>query len=223
MTDAALPLRPHGNGPTRVFIVAAVQLYMEGLATTLAHDPGIEVVGGTRVVPEAAAELAALQPHVILLSAPLQAASSRVRQLRALAADARIIALAVHDVDDDVVAWAEVGVDAFVTNDASVATLVDTIQRATRGELVCTPRTAAALLRRVQARALERSLDGAASRLTRRERQIAELMVRGLSNKEIASMLQIELPTVKNHVHHILEKLGVTRRGQAAACLRALS
>jgi two-component system, NarL family, nitrate/nitrite response regulator NarL len=56
--------------------------------------------------------------------------------------------------------------------------------------------------------------------LTAREREIAGLIVEGLSNKEIAARLQIELPTVKNHVHHILSKLNANRRGQAAAMLR---
>ena len=60
----------------------------------------------------------------------------------------------------------------------------------------------------------------AAAPLTAREREIAELIEKGLSNKEIATRLQIELPTVKNHVHNILTKLKATRRGQAAAMLR---
>ena len=56
--------------------------------------------------------------------------------------------------------------------------------------------------------------------LTRRERQIVGLIDQGLSNKEIASRLCIELPTVKNHVHNILEKLHVRRRGEAVARIR---
>jgi DNA-binding NarL/FixJ family response regulator len=77
----------------------------------------------------------------------------------------------------------------------------------------------AALLRRVAT--LADGHDGArGAGLTAREHEIMELVEQGLSNKEIASALRIELPTVKNHVHNILEKLRVTRRGEAAAKLR---
>jgi two-component system, NarL family, nitrate/nitrite response regulator NarL len=203
-------------------VIAAVRLYREGLADALARAPRVGVVGMARSVPEAAAQLAAHKPDVILLSAPVDSAPPAVRRLRAIAPGARVIALAVREVDQEVVAWAEAGVDAFVTHDVSLRTLVDIVETAARGELLCTPRTAGALLRRVRARAQERSLDGPATSLTQREREIAELIVGGLSNKEIAMRLQIEVPTVKNHVHHILEKLGVTRRAQAAAHLRML-
>jgi DNA-binding NarL/FixJ family response regulator len=66
----------------------------------------------------------------------------------------------------------------------------------------------------------DRRGDGPQPRLTAREREIIELIDEGLSNKEIARALSIEVPTVKNHVHHVLEKLGASRRGQAAARLR---
>ena len=203
-------------------MIAAVRLYREGLADALARASLVDVVGTARSVPEAAAQVAAHKPDVILLSAPVESAPPAVRHLRAIAPGARVIALAVRELDQEVVSWAEAGVDGFVTYDVSLRTLVDIVETAARGELLCTPRTAAALLRRVRGRALERSLDGPATRLTQREREIAELIVRGLSNKEIAVSLQIEVPTVKNHVHHILEKLGVTGRGQAAAHLRLL-
>jgi DNA-binding NarL/FixJ family response regulator len=216
------PVAGSDGGGSRVFLIAAVRLYREGLADALARAPRVEVVGAAHAVPGAEAQVAALAPDVILLSAPVETAAPAVRRLRSIAPAARVIALAVREVDPEVVAWAEAGVDAFVTCEDSLRTLVAVVETATRGELLCTPRTAAALLRRVRARALERSLDGAATSLTLREREIGELIARGLSNKEIAVSLQIEVPTVKNHVHHILEKLGVAGRGQAAAQLRLL-
>ena len=83
---------------------------------------------------------------------------------------------------------------------------------------MCSPKLAAVLLRRVARDAGEqRPAPGA---LTAREREIAELIEQGCSNKEIAERLEIGLPTVKNHVHNILTKLNATRRGQAAAMLR---
>ena len=90
-----------------------------------------------------------------------------------------------------------------------------------RGEAACSPRVAAALLRRVADRgARARRLDGEFAPLTSRERQIVALIDEGLSNKEIAARLCIELSTVKNHVHNLLEKLGARGRGEAAARVR---
>src|SRR5262249_7739110 len=83
-----------------------------------------------------------------------------------------------------------------------------------RGEARCPPRLAATLFRRVAA--LANANDGAAAflALTQRERQIVKLLEEGLSNREIAGRLGIELATAKNHVHNILEKLHVSRRSQ---------
>jgi len=94
------------------------------------------------------------------------------------------------------------------------------VSAAVRGELPCSPRIAGGLLRRVTALAAERWSREEPYRLTAREAEIAQLIERGLSNKEIARTLCIEVSTAKNHVHSILEKLHVHRRVEAAALLR---
>ena len=97
-------------------------------------------------------------------------------------------------------------------------------------ELPCSPRVAASLYRRVAV--LSQAGDGICGvgnehvetvQLSRRELQIAELIDRGLSNKEIGRHLGIEAATVKNHIHNMCEKLKVHRRGEAAACVRAFA
>jgi DNA-binding NarL/FixJ family response regulator len=82
------------------------------------------------------------------------------------------------------------------------------------------PRAAAALLRRVGALAADRpAVSSPRGELTAREREIVELIALGLSNKAIAARLHVEIATVKNHVHNILDKLQVHRRGEIAAHL----
>jgi DNA-binding NarL/FixJ family response regulator len=134
-----------------------------------------------------------------------------------------IIALAVPDSESHVIACAEAGIVAYVAREATLPDLVRAIEGAARGEAHCSPRVAGSLLRRIGALSRERVADDAdCARLTARELEIVALIDRGLSNKEIARALFIELPTVKNHVHHILEKLGVRRRSEAAARVRAM-
>jgi DNA-binding NarL/FixJ family response regulator len=108
-----------------------------------------------------------------------------------------------------------------VAREGSVHDLVDAVERAARGELQCSPQVAGTLIRRLAWRAAA----GATlipSPLTARESEIVRLIDEGLSNKEIAVRLGIEVATVKNHVHNLLEKLRVRRRSEAAARLRVL-
>ena len=94
------------------------------------------------------------------------------------------------------------------------------IDSVARGESIVSPKMAASLLRRVSTLAADRAAPPAIEELTVREREIVGLIEQGLANKQIAARLNIELATVKNHVHRILEKLDVTRRGEIAARLR---
>src|SRR2546421_13075479 len=131
--------------------------------------------------------------------------------------------LSVREGEDhgDVLASAEAGAIAYVPREASLEDLVAVIECAVRGEAVCSPRVAGALLRRIAVLATDGRSDRVPARLTKREREIMGLIDEGLSNKEIAKRLRIEVATVKNHVHNILEKLQVHRRGEAAARVRA--
>jgi two-component system nitrate/nitrite response regulator NarL len=142
-----------------------------------------------------------------------------VRSLAAAAPAVKVVAVAVPDSERDVIACVEAGVAGYVTREASVEELVQATLDATRGELHLPPRMAARLVRHVAELATDRP--GPEARLTSRELEIVDLIDDGLSNKQIAQRLCIEVPTVKNHVHNILEKLQVDRRSEAAARVRA--
>jgi DNA-binding NarL/FixJ family response regulator len=137
--------------------------------------------------------------------------------------DLKVVALAVQDAERDVVRCVEAGACGFVTRDASVDDLVAAVESAACGEAICSPRIAGSLVRRLATLAAQNQPTPAWFRLTRRELEIVRLMGDGLSNKEIASRLQIELPTVKNHVHNVFEKLDVHRRSEVVVRLRASS
>ena len=101
--------------------------------------------------------------------------------------------------------------------------LLRTLRTASQGEVHCSPRIARLLVRRVAALTGSGPQPGENLPLTRRQRDIAALIERGASNKEIAIRLGIEVATVKNHVHDLLRKLQVNRRGEVAAVARGCS
>ncbi|MFQ5757298.1 MAG: LuxR C-terminal-related transcriptional regulator [Acidiferrobacterales bacterium] len=206
----------------RVLIVGDIRLYREGLERVLRKVERIVVVGTTSGREEAGERVQALNPDVILLDMAMSEAHTAVREITHIAPDVKVVALTVPEIDREVIACAEAGVAGYVTREGSVNDVIQSIEAAAKGELHCSGRIAASLLRRVTTLAAEGHAAGPVECLTGRESHILELVEQGLSNKEIARALCIEVATVKNHVHNILEKLGVHRRGEAAAMTRRL-
>ena len=209
----------------RAVVIAAARFYREGLAQALVRSPDIAVVGTGADAAGAAGAIAANLPDVVLVDLAGSAGLDVVRAVSQLGHGPRIVALGIEETSEHVVACAEAGATAYVPRDASLEELVLAVASAARGEQRCTPRVAAALLRHIGARTVRPADDAgrrAALRLTVREREIVQLIERGLSNKEIASALGIEVATAKNHVHNILEKLGARRRAEAGPRMRGL-
>ncbi|MGH7516520.1 MAG: LuxR C-terminal-related transcriptional regulator [Gemmatimonadales bacterium] len=204
----------------RVAIVADVRLYREGLVQILSRDSKIRVVATAAQREEALACLSDTQPDVILVDMAFPDSHQVVRLILEHAPAGRVLALGVAEDEGDVLGCAEAGVSGYVPREASVEELVTVIESVARGEAICSPRVAASLLRRVAALAAGQGGRFPRVQLTSREREIVRLIDSGCSNKAIANDLGIEVATVKNHVHNILEKLQVHRRGEAAARVR---
>ena len=203
----------------RVAIVDDTRLFREGLAHILTREEYVSVAGMAGPLDESLALVRDIRPDVVLLR---MATPESLQILRAIAevTPAKVIVLGVSESEDEVIACAEAGAAGYLLRDGSVADLVAAVQSVASGETLCSPRIAATLLRRVAALAAERQSLAVLAHLTRRETEIVELIDQGLSNKEIARRLTIEVRTVKNHVHNVLEKLQVHRRGEAAARVR---
>jgi two-component system nitrate/nitrite response regulator NarL len=211
-----------------VFIVSDVRLYREGLSWNLTHEGSLEVVGASGLSSITAESLEAQAPDAIIFDITMRDGLQLARALHARLPDAKIVAFAVSDIDGETVTGAMAGISGYVHRDAGIGDLVTEVLNAVRGELHCSPRLAARLLAQIaslsfgEAGANRGSATTADERrtLTQRETEILVLVERGLSNKEIARTLNISFATVKNHVHHILEKLHVHRRTQALARMR---
>jgi DNA-binding NarL/FixJ family response regulator len=211
------------GGPVpRVLVVSDIRLLREAFAALLERGQGIAIVG-TAGPPQAPALAAELKPDVVLLDATRGGNLGCARELAEQHAATKVVAFGVAETDADIVSLASAGVAGYVSEDAAAADMVEVVRSAMRDELVCSPRAAATLCHHVAVLSRGGPLagaDGAPCTLSKREMQIADLIDRGLSNKDIARHLGLQVATVKNHVHNILDKLKVHRRGEAAACLR---
>jgi DNA-binding NarL/FixJ family response regulator len=203
-----------------VAVATDVCLYREGLANCLSRRPETEVVATAGRLADALDLLRCAHPDVLLLDLALAGSVEVVHAARATRPETRVVALAISDTEQGVLACAEAGVWGYVTRDASVDDLMGMMLAVARGELLCGPTIAASLFRHVGELAARRGDPADAATLTPREREVLGLVGEGLSNKEISRRLSIGLSTVKNHVHNLLEKLHVSRRGAAAARLR---
>ena len=124
-----------------------------------------------------------------------------------------VVVLAVDERDEDFLAWANIGISAYVEPDTSIDGLIETIRRSMAGEVVCPPRLTALLLNRFANQPHWGPTRAGLHDLTVREHDVLELLSEGLSNKLIARRLRIAEATVKNHVHSILEKWNLRSRG----------
>jgi two-component system, NarL family, nitrate/nitrite response regulator NarL len=205
----------------RIFLVSDVSLHRAGLVELLERETRFEVVGTASSVEECLAEVASRTPDVVLDVGGDDRGGAITSLLQELPA-AKVIVCAVPETEDDVIPCVEAGAAACLAHETPFTELVATIEHVVSGESLASPRVTAMLLQRLARLCAERSNDHE-EQLTLREREIVALIDQGLSNKQIAMRLYIEVPTVKNHVHNILEKLNVNGRYEAAARMRELS
>lgn len=203
-----------------VLVLSDVCLYREGLVRILAGEPCVASVLTAHSGADAVEVLSRDATKVALIDLALAGALETVRMLRARFPEVRFVALGVQDEQQQVVDCAEAGMIGYVCRTGSAADLVESIRCAGAGELACSRQIAGVLIARVAWLAGTSRRSEPASPLTPREVQIVRLVDEGLTNKEIASRLNISAATARNHIHSILEKLGVRTRSRAAAVAR---
>jgi two-component system, NarL family, response regulator LiaR len=198
----------------RVLLVDDHAVVREGLRAFLELQDGIEVVGEGQDGEEAVAEAVRLRPDVILMDLvmPKLDGVGAMRRLRESVPTARVVVLTSFLEDERLLPAIRAGAAGYLLKNTEPAQLARALRAAHAGEAIIDPTVAARLVTALA----DGSRAAREEELTRREREVLELIVRGRSNKRIALELGIAEKTVKTHVGHLLAKLGVTDRTQAA-------
>jgi DNA-binding NarL/FixJ family response regulator len=183
----------------------------------LSGTGGLEVVGSTSHLADALPEVRALGPDVALV---IEGAGGPLwlRRVSEAAPGVRWIVVGLLEEDPALLSWAQAGASGFVGREATFDTLRRAIATVADEGASCSSRELAILLQGIVASPVTPSV--VPDPLTTRELEILGLVGQGLSNQQIAHRLHIALPTVKNHVHHILEKLGAPTRAEAVRAMR---
>jgi NarL family two-component system response regulator LiaR len=201
--------------PIRVLIVDDHAIVRKGIQALMAEVEDIEVVGEAADGGQALSQAQALQPDVILMDLvmPHMDGVAAISEISSLQTHIRVIALTSFATDDKIFPAIKAGALGYILKDSDPEDLIRSIRQVHRGELSLSPEIARKVLEEVN-KPVKRPL--APDPLTSREMEVLGLVAQGLGNQEIATRLIIEDVTVRTHVSHILRKLQLSNRVQAA-------
>lgn len=202
--------------PVRVVLIDDHTLFRKGLAELLEHSGTVRVVGITGNPDEARQILREATPDVVImdLNMPRRDGLSLLKDLRDAGIEIPTLFLTVSNAEEDLANALRAGARGYLLKDMEPDEVVDAVTRAARGETVVAPAMTSKLVN-----LLDRKRDTSESllhQLTAREREILAHLAQGESNKAIARSLNISQDTVKLHVRHVLAKLNLSSRVEAA-------
>ena len=204
-----------------VLVIEDNRLVREGLTVLLDAQADFKVVASAETANAGMEQVVAIKPNVVLVDAGLRRSSSHrlVENVRKTAPDTKVIVMDLLPAQQDVIEFIKAGASGFIVKDATVDDFVKTIRAVAGGANVVPPALTGTLLSHIAEQAIIRQTPALADavRMTKREREVIDLIAEGLSNKEIAKQLHLATYTVKSHVHNILEKLALHSRLQIAA------
>ncbi len=208
----------------QVFILAENRLLREALTRILNKKSDLRVVGACSFSPDVVEQVSKTAPDVLLSDSAAIALSDLrlVSEVRAAIPGLKVIMIGMDADRETFLRAVQEGIVGFVLKDASAVEVAAAVRSVANQEAVCPPSLCLNLFERVASQnihppsfVIRHNLG-----LTRREQQLVQMISRGLTNKEIASQLNLSEQTVKNHIHRILRKLGATNRLDAVELCR---
>jgi DNA-binding NarL/FixJ family response regulator len=207
----------------RILIVSEVRFFRESLAELLGRDNSISISGSFGELEEFLPAISAGSTDIVLLDEAFPDGPAVIGRIRNVAPQILVVVIAVAETAENIITWAEAGAAGYVPRTAALAEIVPLLVEIRLGNQPCLASVAAGLLRRLYigggANGVIREIQSL-PKLTAREAEIAHLIAEGMSNKDIARHLDIGVATAKTHVHNLLRKLNLRRRGQTAMWMR---
>ncbi|GAB48474.1 response regulator [Mobilicoccus pelagius] len=202
----------------RVVVVDDHVLYRRGLEMVLGTEDDLRIVGEAADGVAAVEVVAGTRPDVVLMDVRMPGGDGieACRRIRDLGLDARVVMITTSEDERDLVEALRAGAKGYLLKDAPAEQIIDGIRAVHAGESLLSPALTSALLEEFSALVGAEERRDPRTMLTEREREVLAVLGEGLTNKEIAGRLFISENTVKNHVHNLLEKLGLHSRTEAA-------
>jgi DNA-binding NarL/FixJ family response regulator len=203
-----------------VLLYATARLFGEAVGACLRRDDLVDDVVVVHDALAVAETACGSEVDIVLYDVTAGGPLAAVRALTDHLIELPVVGLTASPSADDVIAYADAGLVAWVPRDSTLDELVGVLGMALRGETTCDPKVTRSLVDELRRRRESCVIVEAAELLTRREAETVRLLGQGYTNKEIAAELYLSPATVKNHVHAVLSKLQLTRRAQVGELLR---
>ena len=205
----------------KILLIEDNRLLRDGIASMLKKQPDMQAVATVGNGENILAMMEKLHPHIVLLDLGLRSQNSIqiVKSSKQNFPETKIIVMDLIPLQSDVLEFVRAGVSGFILKDANVSDFFKTIRTVSKGGKVLPPHLTGTLFSQIVDHAINgssASVINQSVRMTKRERQVVELIADGFTNKEIAQKLHLSPYTVKSHVHNILEKLALNTRVQIA-------
>ncbi len=207
----------------RVLLIEDNRLLREGIESLLEAHSDLRVISALGTNESIASKLQSFKPNVVLLDLGLRSQNSLelVKSTKAKHPATKMIVMDLIPTQSDVLEYVRAGVSGFIVKDATIEDFLKTIRSVARGAQVLPSALTGSLFSQIIDHAVNGSQESSdklmeSVRMTRRERQVIELISSGMTNKEIAQKLHLSTYTIKSHVHNILEKLTLHTRVQIA-------
>ena len=205
-----------------IVIIEDNRLLRDGLSSMINEQKDLKVVASISEGEKSLSRIIKLKPNIVLIDLGLRTENSLrvVKSIKENSSDINIIVMDLLPIQSDVMDFVKAGASGFILKDAMVKEFLKTIRSVASGEKILPPNMAGSLFTEI----IERAINGAkkpvdlidAVRMTKREKEVTELIADGLTNKEIGHILHLSPYTVKSHVHNILEKMALHTRLQIA-------
>jgi DNA-binding NarL/FixJ family response regulator len=215
--------------PINLLIVNEIKLMGNVIVAALQDEPDINVIECVTTYEEAMQIVREREVDVALVSTrlPDHGGLRLTSAISEIAPNTKVLALGLTEEKKRVLRYVEAGASGYILTDDSLDDMIEIVRATQEGKVFVSPQIAAAMMERLSDLAqmfvgIETNMTDTTA-LTSREVEVLELISKGFTNQQIAQHLVIEVGTVKNHVHNILEKLNVSSRGEAAAYLAFIS